>query len=136
LKKEISLFLILIITGPYLLMTLNSNNNETDKKNIEFIQSYRYDIHTSIRPSRYVEYEVLLKAIFRIYFDFSSQGIQHFSTDWLSHLETLISKRNVPIVFLMLADRMVRNLAFVTELYDIDIRTGKAIDFLEEQNHK
>ncbi len=135
-KKEISLFLILMMTGPYLLMTLNSNNNEADKKNIEFIQSYRYEIQTSIRSSRYVEYEVVLKAIFRIYFDFSSQRTQHFSTDWLSHLETLISKRNLPVVFLMLADRMVRNIAFVPDLYDIDIRTGKAIDFLEEQNQK
>ena len=124
------------MTGPYLLMTLNSENNEADKKNIEFIQSYRYEIQPIIRPSRYVEYEVVLKAIFRIYFDFSSQGTQHFSTDWLSHLETLISKRNLPIVFLILADRMVRNIAFVPELYDIDMRTGKAIDFLEEQNQR
>ena len=135
-KKEICLFLILIMIGPYLLMTLDSENNEADKKNIEFIQSYRYENHTSIKPSRCVEYEAVLKAIFRIYFDFSSQGKQHFSTDWLSHLEILISKKNLPIVILMLADRMVRNIAFVPELYDIDIRTGKAIDFLEEQNQK
>lgn len=106
---------------------------QQDHRALDFIQSYRYDTRsTAPKTPRFVEYEILLKTLFRLVFGISSQGVFHFSSGWISYLEKASVGRNGWSVFLMLTDRMVRNIAYVPAHYDIDIRSGKADDLPED----
>ena len=131
-KTKVMLALIFIImTGEWLIPS-NSEQEQCTRKNIEFIRSYRYETQPDSTLSEYREYEALLKTMYRIFFDFTSLGVNHFSMDWIDYLENLISKRNWLETFLMLADRMARNMAFSPGFYEIDIHSGKAMDFPED----
>jgi hypothetical protein len=118
------------------LTPLDSEEKKAINKNIQFIHSYRYETRPDSVLSEYREYEALLKMMYRIYFDFTSLGANHFSMDWINYLEYLTSKTNWLNIFLKLADRMTRNMAFVPGLYEIDIHTGKAIDIPEDMEEK
>jgi len=127
--------IFIIVTGEWLIPS-NSEQEQSTRKNIEFIRTYRYETWPDSTLSEYREYEALLKTMYRIYFDFTSLGVNHFSMDWIDYLENLISKRNWLEIFLMLTDRMARNMAFSPGLYEIDIHSGKAMDFPEDMQQK
>lgn len=127
--------IFIIVIGEWLIPG-DSKQEQISRKNLEFFRSYRYQTKPDSTLSDYIEYEVLLKTIYRIYFDFTSLGVNHFSMDWIDYLENLISKRNCLEIFLTLADRMARNMAFSPGLYEIDIHSGKAMDFPEDKQHK
>jgi hypothetical protein len=116
-------------------MPLNSQADDHSKC-VEFLLSYRYQTRPCAPFTGYREYEVFLKAIYRIYMDFTSMGVIHFSMDWIGYLDHLVSSKKWMIVFLELADRMARNMAFVPGLYETDIHSGKAIDFTEDMKNK
>jgi len=126
-------FYIFIFLGMLCLATHLENNQS--KQRIAYIESYRYKKIEKQSQKEFREYEVLIKSLVKVYIDFTSMGSQHFTMDNLEYMNFLLSKTSLIQAIFMLADRMVKNIAFVPGFYEIDIKSGMAIDnqlFLEK----
>jgi hypothetical protein len=134
-KRKVMMALIYILISSECQMPLHFKADESSN-GVDFLLSYRYQTRPYEPRAAYREYEVFLMTIYSLYMDFTSMGINHFSMDWVGYLDHLISRKKWMPVFLELADRMTRNMAFVPGLYETDIHSGKAIDFTEDMKEK
>ncbi|MCK4836407.1 MAG: hypothetical protein KAT17_07210 [Candidatus Aminicenantes bacterium] len=126
--KKVNLILFFFLFIGLWLIGDNSKDLEQKNDSFQFIKSYRYTSNQKKEQREFPEVAVVLKKMAKVYFDFTSLGSQHFSQDPVGYLERLLSKTSIGYAFLIISDRLVRNIAFVSGLYEIDIKTGLAID--------
>ena len=121
---------ILIFIVFFVMTLMGSGNTETGplKKNLEFIKSYRYSPVNEQKVKNFHEVSALAKAMIRIYFDFASMGCQHFSKHPVDFLWERMPDFKLIRSVLVFTDRLARHIAYISLLYEIDIKTGLAID--------
>lgn len=122
------LILGFIILGGLFLKVSAEHEYSTRKDSLLYLREYRYGEADTKSSKEFREYIILLKTVLKVYFEFTSLGSQNFSRDTLHYAEWLLTKTHFLNVFLMVCDRMLRNMAFDPRLYDINIKTGKAND--------
>lgn len=102
--------------------------SQTSQSRDGYLKSYRYRVPPKPCRQEFREVEILIKSFVKVYMDFYSMGNRHFILDNQEYMGYLLKNTGFIETFLMLADRMVRNMAYVPGLYEIDIKTGLAID--------
>jgi len=134
-RNWILIFVIMLMGGFFLNGTRDDDDFNSQKRML-YLKEYRYKKDDSKTREGFLEYKIVVKTFMKIYFDFSSLGAQNFLRDTVLYAELLLTKTSFINVFLMICDRMVRNIAFDPRLYEIDIRTGKAVDHFVRQLKK
>jgi hypothetical protein len=126
--KKTCLFLGFIIICGLLADGTPADDYYSQNTSLRYLKEYRYKKKNEQSRKEFLEYKILLRAALKVYFDFSSLGAQNFKRDIIDYAEWLLARTQLLNVFLMVCDRMVRNIAFDPRLYDINIKTGKAND--------
>lgn len=101
---------------------------ESPDPSFQYIKSYRYAPMVSKKPVEFSEVGLLVEAMARLYFDFSSMGSRHFSQHPVDFLSENMKDINLVQAFMIFADRLARHMAYVPQIYEIDIKSGLAID--------
>ncbi len=102
--------------------------DQPEKQRLGYLASYRYRKTGNRNGREFREYEVLIKSLAKVYLDFASMRSRHFYLDNLDYMGFLMARTGLLRMVFLLADRLVRNMAYDPGLYEIDIKTGKAID--------
>ena len=102
--------------------------SETSLPALEFIKSYRYSSIPQKKVNEFYEVKLMAKALARLYFDFASMGSKHFAEHPVDFLSERLTGLGLIQVFLIFSDRLTRHMAYVSQLYEIEIKSGLAID--------